>query len=114
MTHLLALFIWLVFVVSLSQVLYITWRLWPFLCATGCTLRSAVYRKVHCPWCWNDLQVRRWYPMRWSSTMCVHHVRCQRAGLTARRQAREAIQRSAVCSEVAAMGTDQQLQEVVG
>ena len=110
--HLLALFIWLVFVVSLSQVLYIIWRLWPFLCTTGCTLRCAVYRKVHCPWCWNDFHAKQWYPMRWSSTMCTHHARYQRAQLAARRQAREAIQRSAIRSEVVAMETDRQWQEV--
>lgn len=112
MTHLFALFMWLVMMVSLSQVFYLIWRLWPFLCTAGRTLRSAMYRKVHCPWCWNDLHVRGWYPVRWSSTMCVHHARYQRAQLTARRQAREAIQRSALRSEVVAVEADRQWQEV--
>lgn len=113
MTHLFALFMWLVMVVSLSQVFYLIWRLWPFLCIAGCTFWSAMHRKVHCPWCWNDLHVRGWYPVRWSSTMCTHHARSQRAQLTARRQAREAIVRSVLRSEVVSIEADERLQEAV-
>lgn len=112
MNHLLPPFLGIVIVVSVGQVIYLTWRLWPSLVSMSQRIRRHVHRTVHCPWCWHDLHVRRWYPMHWSSTMCAHHARYQRTQLTARRQAREAILRSAIRSEVVAMETDRQWQEV--
>lgn len=51
-----------------------TWYCWP-----------ALVRKTHCAWCWKSLHLMRWYPRRWSSTICLHHDRQLRAQSAARR-----------------------------
>jgi hypothetical protein len=58
-------------------VMFFTWYLWPTL-----------VRKSHCAWCWNSLRLMRWYPRRWSSTICERHDRQLRAQSAARRARR--------------------------
>lgn len=31
---------------------------------------------LYCPWCWQACHVLRYYPARWSSTICSYHA-CQ-------------------------------------
>jgi hypothetical protein len=76
-----ALFIWFTlagFLLTLFLALF-TRYLWP-----------ALLRKSHCAWCWNDFQLMRWYPRRWSSTICLHHDRQLRAQSAARQRTRRA------------------------
>lgn len=47
--------------------------------------RTTLYRRMHCAWCWRAFHIMRWYPPRWSSTMCYYHRQQQRAWLAARR-----------------------------
>jgi membrane protein required for beta-lactamase induction len=54
-----------------------TWYIWP-----------ALIRKSHCAWCWKVLHLMRWYPRRWSSTICERHDRQLRAQAAARRAGR--------------------------
>ncbi|MHB8596677.1 MAG: hypothetical protein ACYDER_07695, partial [Ktedonobacteraceae bacterium] len=42
-------------------------------------VRTALYRHLHCAWCWRALRIIRWYPPRWSSTMCSYHKQQTRA-----------------------------------
>lgn len=56
---------------------FFTWYLWP-----------ALIRKSHCAWCWKALHLMRWYPRRWSSTICERHDRQLRAQSAARRARR--------------------------
>jgi len=53
------------------------WHLWP-----------AIMRKSHCAWCWKSLHLMRWYPRRWSSTICGRHDRQLRARAAAHRARR--------------------------
>lgn len=46
---------------------------------------KTIYCILHCPWCWRALRVMRWYPERWSSTICTHHSKQQYARLASRR-----------------------------
>jgi arylamine N-acetyltransferase len=59
-----------------------TWHFWP-----------ALLRKSHCAWCWKSFHLMRWYPQRWSSTICLHHDRQLRAQSAARRERRLAEER---------------------
>jgi hypothetical protein len=58
-------------------VTFFTWYLWP-----------ALIRKSHCAWCWKSFRLMRWYPRRWSSTICGLHARQLRAQSAARRARR--------------------------
>ncbi len=75
----LSIFIWftLVGIVLTLYLTFFTWYLWP-----------GLMRKSHCPWCWQSLHLMRWYPRRWSSTICLHHDRQLRAQSAARRARR--------------------------
>lgn len=48
-------------------------------------LSPVLVRKSHCAWCWKALHLMRWYPRRWSSTICRRHDRQLRAQSAARR-----------------------------
>jgi hypothetical protein len=64
--------LWACLVVVLASVLLL-WRCWPTL-----------LRQSHCAWCWKMLRIMRWYPRRWSSTICYRHARQIRAASAAR------------------------------
>jgi len=54
---------------------------------------SALVRQSHCAWCWKSFHLMRWYPRRWSSTICLHHDRQLRVHSAARRARRLAGER---------------------
>lgn len=61
---------------------------WPTVRQMLRNAQAALYRRVHCAWCWHSLHIMRWYPPRWSSSMCARHKRQARAQLAARRARR--------------------------
>ena len=101
MTHLVALYLLVATLVSIGQVLYFGWRLWPFLRRTGHALRCWLRRKVFCPWCWDGLHMRHRFPEQWSSTICHHHERRMLAQMAARRRARATTRPRVICVDVA-------------
>ncbi len=87
MTQLMAWFVWLALLVSAIQSLYFTWLCWPRLRSGTQAMGKACYRKLHCVWCWKALHIKRWYPQRWSSTLCLHHRQVEMMRWKARRAA---------------------------
>lgn len=82
-------FIWfglfaLLFVLELLLLVY--W-IWP-----------QVRRKLSCPWCWQGCGIMRWYPHRWSSTICQKHEQMIRTQAAARR-AHRLVARSIMVTE---------------
>lgn len=51
-----------------------------------------MFRFLHCPWCWRDLRIARYFPRAWSSTICRRHERQLRQQSEARRAAREHVE----------------------
>lgn len=96
MMHLVALYLLVATVVSVGQVLYLGWRVWPTLCRAGLSLHCWVSRKVSCSWCWNELHIKRWWPEQWPSNICHHHERLILAQQAARRRARETTRQNAI------------------
>jgi hypothetical protein len=99
MIHLVAIYLFVATLVNVCQILYLGWRIWPFLRRADHALRSWLHRKMYCPWCWDELHLKYRFPARWSSTICRHHERRIRTQLAARRRARETTRQRAVCMD---------------
>lgn len=93
---LLAIWLALWLLILLLYATLFAWYAWPATHRAYCRARTALYRHLHCPWCWRALHLMRWYPPRWSSSMCAHHQRQERARLAARRARRGAASRPQV------------------
>lgn len=63
--------------VLIGHCILLIWYSWP-----------AWHRVLYCPWCWQDCHVMRYYPARWSSTICAHHEQRIRQQSAARRAQR--------------------------
>lgn len=81
----LELFFWLTMALFVCQACYLVKCLWPTLRGVIQRLRSRVYRKLHCCWCWGP-HLMRWYPQRWSSCMCDYHRELARRQRATRRK----------------------------
>lgn len=83
------LFFWLLITFLTLQAIFLTWRCRSVLVSLAQLLRKVVGRQCHCVWCWDAWHLRRWYPERWSSTMCAYHHHEHTRQLQARRSARQ-------------------------
>ena len=103
----LQMYVWATLVVSIAQAALLTWLSWSRIRPIISFIQDGVYRITHCPWCWTDLRIMRWYPGQWSSTICDYHLHKTLAQSAARRRRRVAAQ----CAHSASV--QHEMQEVV-